>query len=123
MSVKHTFYFGIVELHDFYMIAVINEGLTVDHEINSFLTSLAYSHFKNRPFGYITHRIHSYSVDPSVYSETSKIENLVGFAIVSIKKINLTNAQIEELFLNKPIQTFNEIDNAVAWIKSLIPTN
>jgi hypothetical protein len=119
---KHsvTFDFGVAELHQDHMLMVMNEGVTVDSVINARLTDLASDHFGDRQFGYITHRKNSYSVDPHVYHETSKIENLVGFAIVSDKEIHLTTSQVESMFLNKPMKVFKEVEPAVKWIESLI---
>ena len=122
---KHivTFEFGVAELHENHMLMVMNEGVTVDSAINARLTDLAADHFGDRPFGYVTHRKHSYSVDPNVYNETSKIKNLVGFAIVSDKEIHLTTAQVESMFLNKPMKVFKEVGQAVSWVESLIKSS
>lgn len=102
---------------------VMNEGITVDSAINARLTDLAAEHFGDRPFGYVTHRKNSYSVDPNVYHETSKIENLVGFAIVSDKEIHVTTSQVESMFLNKPMKVFKEVEAAVKWVDSLVSAN
>ncbi len=112
--------FGIAEIHDNYMIMKMNEGITVNSEINKILTDLAIDMFEGRPFGYITRRENSYSVDPNVYLETSKIENLVGFAIVSKEKIHITTVEVEKLFLNKPMKVFEELKGAIAWVQSII---
>ncbi|MCW5520809.1 hypothetical protein J1N09_13255 [Aureitalea sp. L0-47] len=124
-SEKHriTFDFGVAELHQNYMLMVMNEGITVDSAINTRLTDMAAEHFGDKPFGYITHRKNSYSVDPNVYHETSKIKNLVGFAIVSDKEIHLTTSQVESMFLNKPMKVFKEVDAAVEWVYSLLSSN
>ncbi len=114
------FYFGEVFLSEHYMVAVMNEGMTVTLEVHGELVALAESVFDGRPFGYITHRINSYSVDPKVYLETSKIENLVGFAVVTNKPISESNTEIEQLFLNKPIEVFKSLDEAVDWVNSII---
>lgn len=115
--------FGIAEIHDNYMIMIMNEGVTVNSEINKKLTDLAVHMFQGRPFGYITNRENSYSIDPNVYMETSKIENLVGFAIVSKEKIHVTTVQLEKMFLNKPMKVFEELKDAIAWIKNIISKN
>lgn len=112
--------FGKVSIFDEYIIAIMDEGVTLAPEHNEVLVSIANEYFENKLFGYITHRIHSYSVDPRIYIETSKIENLVAFAIVSQKEINLSNAQIEELFLQKPFKAFQKVDQAVDWVQTII---
>ena len=87
-----------VEVYKNYVIVIINEGISLTPENNDVLLGIATKYFINKNFGYITHRINSYSVDPRIYTETSKIENLVSFAVVSENKIALSNAQIEKTF-------------------------
>ena len=99
---------------------VMNEGVLVDASVNATLTDLAEEHFGEKLFGYITHRKNSYSVNPNVYHETSKIPNLVGFAIVSDKEIHLTTSQVESMFLDKPLKVFKTVPEAVAWVNELI---
>lgn len=106
--------FGRVELHDCFMIAVIDEGETIDIIKAEKLNDLAKATY-DKPFVYITHRMHSYAVDPSVYKSTSRIKNLVGFGIVSSNYMAKSNAMIEKLFLNKPLEIFDTIDEAVSW--------
>lgn len=114
-------HFGLVEMHRSYMIMVMNEGVSVDASINSKLTQLAVKHFGDRPFGYITHRKNSYSVDPSIYHETSSIDNLVGFAVVSDKDLRLGTAKVESRFLDKPMKVFKDLHSAIEWIEGMIP--
>lgn len=106
-----------------FIIAVINEGITVMPEHNEVLLKLAKKYFKNRPFAYITNRIHSYSVDPKVYFETSKIENLVTFAVVSQQELSTSNTKVEKMFLNKPYKNFTNLLDAIHWCESIIATS
>lgn len=104
-----------IEIHDNYLIAVMFEGINLTPDKNDILLNIATKYFKNSYFGYITNRINSYSVDPSIYLESSKIENLVSFAIVSAKQINITNSQIEKLFFKKPFKQFYTLREAIKW--------
>lgn len=115
-----TFDFGRAEIHKNYMIMVMNEGITVIPAYNAELHKLAQNVFEGRPFGYISHRINSYSVDPSVYLETSKIENLKAFAVVSEGEIHFSTAQIERLFLKKPLEVFRTLPEAISWVESKV---
>jgi hypothetical protein len=101
------------------MVAVMNEGITVDPDLNSILENLASDHFKNNKFVYITHRINSYSVDPNIYFKTSQIPNLVGFAVVLGNKIRLDNMAIEKMFLSKPFKSFKSLNKAIEWAEEL----
>lgn len=109
-----------VQIHDHHIIVIVNEGEVVDKLKNEVLVDIAQSYFKDRPFIYITHRINSYSVDPSVYKATSRIKNLIGFCVVSSNFLAKSNAQIEKLFFNKPYEIFESLQEAIQWSDSLI---
>lgn len=112
--------FCTVEIHENYLLVVMNEGITVKPEHNNVLVHLAQKYYTNRNFGYITHRLHSYSVDPRVYFETSKIENLSALAVVSNQEISLMNVELEKKFLKKPFHQFNKLEEAINWVESLL---
>ena len=111
--------FGTVSMHDNYMVAVMNEGITVSPEINSVLEELAVNHFQDKKFVYITHRVNSYSVDPNIYFKTSQIPNLVGFAVVLGRKIRLDNIALEKMFFSKPFKSFKSLNKAIEWANEL----
>ncbi|WP_417881825.1 hypothetical protein [Xanthomarina gelatinilytica] len=119
MSNIITFPFGTVSMHDNYMVAVMNEGVTVNPEINSVLEELAVNHFQDKKFVYITHRVNSYSVDPNIYFKTSQIPNLVGFAVVLGRKIRLDNIALEKMFFSKPFKSFKSLNKAIEWANEL----
>jgi hypothetical protein len=102
------------------MIVVINEGATVTPEHNAVLLNVVDTYYKNKRFVYITHRLNSYAVNPAVYRETSKIKNLAGFCVVSKDFKAKRNAEIEKLFLNKPFEIFDTIEEATSWAKQVI---
>lgn len=112
-SIKYDF--CEIKIFDNYIIVVMFEGINLTPEKNDVLLSIATKYFKNSNFGYITNRIHSYSVDPSIYLETSKIENLVSFAVVSSKQIIISNTKIEKLFFKKPFKHFTLLEDAINW--------
>ena len=112
--------FGEVELFDNYLIMVMNRGVTVIPDYNDVLLNLAETHFKNKPFVYITHRKNSYAVDPSVYKLTSKIKNLVGFAVISDSSIATKTVPVEKLFFNKPFELFSTLEEGISWANTLV---
>ncbi|KAA3625622.1 MAG: hypothetical protein DWP94_00370 [Flavobacterium sp.] len=122
---KHieTFDFGVAQLYRDYILMEMNEGITVDFEINKQLCDYAANFYKDKPFGYITHRKNSYSVDPYVYIETSKLKGLVAFAIVSNKNIRRETAILEQIFLNKPLKTFKDLKPAISWVQGHVLIN
>tara|TARA_R100000306_G_scaffold125_3_gene236 strand:- start:15354 stop:15737 length:384 start_codon:yes stop_codon:yes gene_type:complete len=120
MITKITYPFGTAEIHETYVILVMNEGITVKPEYNDILLNISTKYYANKKFGYITHRINSYSVDPRVYFETSKIKNLVAFAVVSEKNIKAATTEVEKIFLKQPLKHFKTIKKAKNWINSVV---
>lgn len=102
-----------------YVISTINEGEVVSQEKSNLQTQVLMDHFKDRPFVYITHRINSYSVDPTIYFETSKFSALAGFVVVSKEKPGIKNAIYEKAFLNKPFEIFEDLEDAILWADNL----
>ncbi|PKA84256.1 hypothetical protein ATE92_2436 [Ulvibacter sp. MAR_2010_11] len=120
MPITLNFIFGKIEVFPNYVIAVMKEGVTVKPEYNAELIAISNKYFENRPFAYITHRLNSYSVDPRTYIETSKIENLVAFAVVSNKTINISNSELEKIFLKKPFDHFDNLEEAIDWVTEVV---
>jgi len=81
------------------------------------------NHFQNKAFVYITHRIHSYSVDPTVYLETVKIPNLVALAVVSDDPIQKSQTKVEKTFFKKEFRQFNDMESALAWKDEVLRNN
>ena len=109
------FDFCILKFYDNYVISIINEGVIVSKEISDKISEAAINYYQGKPFVYITHRMHSYSVDPNVYKDVSKIKNLVGFVVVSDSKMSIKNALLEKIFLNKPFQIFSNLEDGILW--------
>jgi len=114
------FDFCKIHIYDTYMIVVMNEGITVSPKDNQVLINIADTYYRNKRFVYLTHRIHSYAVDPAIYLETSKINNLVGFAVISNDYKAKRNVAIEKLFFNKPFEIFDTLEEGIAWAKEIL---
>jgi hypothetical protein len=115
-----SFNFCDMSIYNNYLVVVIKEGVNITPDHNKVLVEVTKTHFPDQPFVYITHRINSYSVDPKIYFETSKIENLKGFAVVSSNYKAKINAQIEQIFFNKPFEIFTKLEYAFTWADTLI---
>ncbi len=111
--------FCTVYIYDTYLVVEINEGFHLLSSHNQILVNLADTYYRNKNFVYITHRINSYSVDPVIYTQTSKIKNLIGFAVVGKVPLSAANAEIERLFLQKPFEIFDKLSDAIDWAKSI----
>lgn len=115
-----SYIFCNVDVYDHYMIVVMKPGVHLTPNHNKILEEIVNTHYYDRPFVYLTHRIHSYSVDPAIYFETAKIENLAGFGVIAEVPVSGGNAEIEKLFMNKPFEIFSDLEIAITWAKHLI---
>lgn len=114
---------GTVQVYDNYMVSLFEEGATLTLERAYQILGIAEIHFREKDFGYISYRKHSYAVDPTVYTYLRGLDNLKAFAIVSVKEIDMHNFKIEKLFYKKPMKFFIEFDNALAWVKRRVKTS
>lgn len=112
--------YGTIAVYKKYVIATLNEGVTISPSHSIGFESIANDLFKNRNFGYISNRINSYSIDPKIYFKISEADNLVAFAMVSNNQLHISNAEIEKIFLKKPFKIFTDIDQAVIWIEKMV---
>lgn len=112
-----------IRFYNNYAICNVNEGETICIEKCDKQTKAILDYFQSKPFVYITHRINSYAVDPTIYKETSNVKSLAGFAVVSASTIALQAAQVEKLFLKKPFEVFNDLQHAVNWANSILSKN
>ena len=109
------FDFCILKFYDKYVISIVNEGVIITKEKSDKISETAINYYQGKPFVYITHRIHSYSVDPNVFHDVSKIKNLAGFVVVSDNKSSIKSALLEKIFLDKPFQIFSNIEDGILW--------
>lgn len=117
---KYTLQIGKVEIYKNYMLAQLNEGITLNIESVGEIISIANKHFPTQPFAYITIRKNSYAVDPMLYLKVFEIQNLKAIAIVSDKFIDNHNVKIEKHFFNKPMNIFKTKEEAIIWSKTYL---
>ncbi len=108
---------GKVQVYDDYMVSIFDEGATLTLERAYQIIGISEIHFRDRSFGYISLRKHSYAIDPTIYTYLRGLDNLKAFAIVSIKEMDMHNFKIEKLFYKKPMKFFIEYNNALNWVK------
>ncbi|MFC5044982.1 hypothetical protein ACFSTE_20840 [Aquimarina hainanensis] len=123
MITSYNFDFCAAEIHSDYIKTIINEGATIVPEHNKILKQVVDLHFQDKPFVYITHRVNSYSVNPTVYIETSKIPNLIAFAVVSDNPMQETLTQLEKPFFKKEFALFRTMEDALIWKDKMIESS
>ncbi|MCB7480068.1 hypothetical protein [Christiangramia sediminis] len=115
--------FGNVYIHENILIAKLNEGVLFDVESNKKLLEIGAEIFKEKNYGYISHRVNSYAVDPMVYMESANVNNLKAIAVVSENEMTRKNAEgVEKKFYkdNNCFEVFQTLEEAVTWIKTII---
>ncbi len=109
---------GKVLFYTNYLVIEIAEGVNFDFEKAQELSVLTKLHFEGRPFGYISHRIHSYSLQPADYMRIKEVfPNIEVFAVVTYNKLQEASVKIESMFFTKGIMSFTKLEIAKAWVK------
>ncbi len=103
-----------------YFINQIKPGVQVDLEHVQLLRDIIASNYPDRKMVYISNRIHTYTVDPLVYPEVSRIKNVIGTVMVTNDATNQVNAEFEQAFYQKDFGIFNTLDEAMIWASKLI---
>ena len=115
--------FGTTYFHENILIARLDEGVLFDVDSNQKLLDLGSEIFEGKNYGYISHRVNSYAVNPMVYFESANARNLKAIAVVSENEMTRRNAEeVERKFYkdNNCFQVFQTLEEAVTWIRTRI---
>lgn len=104
-----------VFIFEHYLVNQIKGGQVVVHKHVEVLKKMITRHFFDRELMYISNRVNSYSVDPLIYREIAKIENLIGLAIVVDTDMKMKTAMYEKQFYSKPYEVFYTMNDAIIW--------
>jgi len=115
MITSYNLEFCVLDVYNDYVISRIHEGAIMTPEKLKIFSKLIDKHYKNKPFVYISHRVNSFSINPSIHSESSKIPNLIGFAVVSTDPSQKMQFKIEKTFFKKDFKLFKTIHEALLW--------
>lgn len=116
----YTFEKGKLYLYDDIIVGEINEGEHVSIELMLSFFQFFHENYKI-PFGYISFRKNSYSIDPQVYKSLPENHLLKGIAVVSSDKFSALNARVEKSFFDGKYELFPTIEAAVNWLDTIIP--
>jgi len=120
---KHTITsFADLELHDFWVIVRIHEGINVNKEYAPEFANILNKHF-DTSFGWISDRTYSYSVDPLVIPELiSKVAHFRCFSVVSHGQPQKVDAQLAQMFFPKdfPTSSFPTLEESLAWTQKTL---
>ena len=120
MNDEANFNFGKVRILEDCVISEINEGEIIDAKQAEEIFEFCESKFMGRPYGYISNRINSYSINPLIYLKLNHSCNVVAIAIITKNKNVVVNASIEKHFSIKPLQIFDQEQAAKEWINNIL---
>ncbi len=107
-------------LYNDLVIGEINEGVHVTVDVMLSFFEFFLENYKI-PFGYISYRKNSYSIDPQVYKMLPENNLLKGIAVVSEDKFSSLNAHVEKTFFDGHYELFTTLETAVNWLDTIIP--
>tara|TARA_R100000935_G_C2834113_1_gene167004 strand:+ start:1408 stop:1782 length:375 start_codon:yes stop_codon:yes gene_type:complete len=111
--------FGSVSFFNNIQIAELKEGILFDIPHNQEILELARKQFRNQPYGYISNRVNSYSVNPMIHLESANVSNLIAIAVVSKNPLVKQNCIIEKQFFrnSSSFEVFETLEEAINWMK------
>ncbi len=112
---------GNFYLFDSFVVGEINEGIIYswDDHAKPIVEEIAHLYDHNsKDIMYISNRVNSYSVKPLDWIKFFKNNyKLKGHTIVSYTSQGMLNCLIEKLFTHDNFQTFDNLEDAIAWAK------
>jgi len=115
--------FCSLEIRNRIVIATIDADVHLTSELSEEMVLAVFNAIGDKPTVYLTNRINSYSVDPTLYTNISKVENIIGFGVISQLENKPNQTSIEKLFYKKNFQLFNNLEAAVVWANKTLETH
>ena len=117
------YYFGTLKIGDHFIVGEMEEGTDIQLDVVSKLIDIAHERFNRERWAYISNRVNSYSLQPLVHEELSKVEkNMIAFAVVTEKEAHIKNAELEKFFSGGKyeFECFANMENAIDWVTKLL---
>ena len=111
--------FTLLEFYDTYVVSSLFDEVIFDRRLVNELTTICIDHYGDQRFAYISNRIATYNVDPTIYLNLNKARFLTGIAVVSKQLSAVNMAHFERKFSTLPFEIFLEMEEAVEWVKKL----
>lgn len=110
--------FATIQLFDNYLISTIHEGVIFDKPQLEQFYEIFDEHYSNRPFGYISNRIHEYSIVPTCYLKSTESPWLAAMGVYCISERAYDMALFEQKFYTKrPFKPFRIMDDCMDWVQ------
>lgn len=117
--VQATYCLEVGNFHYFndFLIAEINAGVMVTFEDVKDIFDLNLEFFGERPFGFISNRINSYSIDlVDLAKNSEQYLRSCAYAIVTYSDNSRRVLNIEDHYINFNRKRFNDLQTAIKWV-------
>lgn len=124
VKLPHHYYqtkLGDVYFFENFFVAEFKEGLDINFSNFSEVHQLIKNHYKDKPFAFISNRIHSYSIvlgDAKLFNE--RYPNCFAYAIVAYKQLTEKVIEIENKFFKFNRQSFTTLPEAIQWVDNYL---
>ncbi len=110
---------GDLYFYDNFLITEIFEGITIGSNEFSKIFDLCIDVYgQDKPFGIVSHRLYSYSVNLfELIPISDKFKAVVANAVVAYTDFSLKNFELEKQLLKFEGKFFNNLDSSIVWIK------
>jgi len=103
-----------------FIVSEVKEGITFSWETAQEGIKLKQEFFGDKKISYITNRVNSYSIVPQDWLKFFDLRNqMLGLAIVTYSDLGLMNVALEKLFFHGKLKRFENLQEAVTWVKQL----
>ncbi|MBU2920246.1 hypothetical protein KO504_02755 [Winogradskyella psychrotolerans] len=112
---------GTVYFYEHFLLAEFNEGVDVTFRNFDELAFLVKTHYEDKPIGFISNRINSYSInvnDAKNFNDT--FSNLKAFATISYSNLTERIIEIENHFFKFNRKVFNDFNTAINWVEDTL---
>ena len=114
--------FAHIDFEGAFAILTIDAGTDVGLAHFERITAAILDHFGDRPYAYISNRIHRYSVHPMAARHLIESTNVVAGALVVQNQVAKDIANAEKFFYNRPVGVFTSMEDAKAWLREQLKT-
>jgi len=114
--------FGDLFFYDDFLITEIYEGMTIgSNEFNYIFILCLEVYGPDKPYGIVSHRLFSYSVNIfELIPISNKFKVVIANAVVAYTDFSLKNFELEKQLLKFEGKFFNNLDSGITWIKKEI---
>lgn len=117
----HVYDHGVYYFFKDFIISEVNEGVDYNWEVAQKVIKLATNYYgKSIPVCLISNRVNQYSINPLGWHNFFKSgRKLNGMAVVSYTANSRANVAVEKLFFNSKLERFNNLFEAINWVKQV----